>query len=332
MASEAWVTLATNDSYAVGALVLGHSLQAVHSTKSLVVMVTDQVSNDMKARLSELCILRQVNVMDSGDSTRLAILARPELGITFTKLHCWTLTEFSKCVFLDADTLVVRNCDELFDREELSAAPDAGWPDCFNSGVFVYKPSIETHRQLLALAESCGSFDGGDQGLLNQFFNEWPTKDISRHLPFVYNMTATAVYSYRPAYNQFVADVRIVHFIGSTKPWQVADGSSFQTSVPSEHVDLWWKIYREHVRPCLSANMATPAALSALTSNSVEPTETRIIKEQNDKPGQSVQSETASIEDRRRQQEAWERGEADYKGKDSFDNILEKMKSTMETL
>jgi len=78
--------------------------------------------------------------------------------------------------------------------------------------------------------------------------------------------------------------------------------------------------------------MATPAALSALTSNSVEPTETRIIKEQNDKPGQSVQSETASIEDRRRQQEAWERGEADYKGKDSFDNILEKMKSTMETL
>jgi len=106
VASEAWVTLATNDSYAVGALVLGHSLQAVHSTKSLVVMVTDQVSNDMKARLSELCILRQVNVMDSGDSTRLAILARPELGITFTKLHCWTLTEFSKCVFLDADTLV----------------------------------------------------------------------------------------------------------------------------------------------------------------------------------------------------------------------------------
>ena len=41
---------------------------------------------------------------------------------------------------------VVQNCDELFDREEFSAAPDAGWPDCFNSGVFVFVPSINTYE------------------------------------------------------------------------------------------------------------------------------------------------------------------------------------------
>ncbi len=39
-------------------------------------------------------------------------------------------------MFLDADTLVLANSDKLFVREEFSAAPDAGWPDCFNSGVF----------------------------------------------------------------------------------------------------------------------------------------------------------------------------------------------------
>ena len=32
----------------------------------------------------------------------------------------------------------MKNSDELFDRNEFSAAPDAGWPDCFNSGVFVF--------------------------------------------------------------------------------------------------------------------------------------------------------------------------------------------------
>lgn len=47
-----------------------------------------------------------VDVMDSGDRLHLALLGRPELGITFTKIHCWTLTQYSKCVFLDADTLV----------------------------------------------------------------------------------------------------------------------------------------------------------------------------------------------------------------------------------
>lgn len=55
---------------------------------------------------------------------------------------------------------VVRNIDELFEREELSAAPDAGWPDCFNSGVFVFKPSVETYRALLKFALEKGSFDG----------------------------------------------------------------------------------------------------------------------------------------------------------------------------
>lgn len=50
--------------------------------------------------------------------------------------------------------------DDLFEREELSAAPDVGWPDCFNSGVFVFRPSEETHRGLLQCAVTQGSFDG----------------------------------------------------------------------------------------------------------------------------------------------------------------------------
>lgn len=55
---------------------------------------------------------------------------------------------------------MLQNCDELFEREELSAAPDPGWPDCFNSGVFVYKPSQDTFSELLEFARTRGSFDG----------------------------------------------------------------------------------------------------------------------------------------------------------------------------
>ena len=47
-----------------------------------------------------------VETLDSKDAANLALLERPELGITFTKVNCWKLTQFSKCVFLDADTLV----------------------------------------------------------------------------------------------------------------------------------------------------------------------------------------------------------------------------------
>lgn len=55
---------------------------------------------------------------------------------------------------------VVQNCDELFEREQLSAAPDVGWPDCFNSGVFVFTPSADTFSQLITFAQERGSFDG----------------------------------------------------------------------------------------------------------------------------------------------------------------------------
>lgn len=101
-----------------------------------------------------------VDILDSNDSVNLGLLKRPELGITFTKLHCWRLIQFTKCVFLDADCLVLKNIDDLFQRDEFSAAADVGWPDCFNSGVFVYKPSLNTYLQLLDFALSQGSFDG----------------------------------------------------------------------------------------------------------------------------------------------------------------------------
>ena len=101
-----------------------------------------------------------VDLLNSDDSANLALLQRPDLGITFTKLNAWKLVEYEKCVFLDADTLVLQNVDDLFNRPEISAAPDIGWPDCFNSGVFVFVPSLQTYDALVAHALEVGSFDG----------------------------------------------------------------------------------------------------------------------------------------------------------------------------
>lgn len=46
--AQAWVTLATNDSYAMGALVLAKSLRRVNTTKQLAVMISPGVSGAMK--------------------------------------------------------------------------------------------------------------------------------------------------------------------------------------------------------------------------------------------------------------------------------------------
>merc|ERR1712142_667507 len=51
---EAYVTLATNDDYAIGALVLGHSLHSVGTTRKLVIMITEDVSWDVRPMLNNV--------------------------------------------------------------------------------------------------------------------------------------------------------------------------------------------------------------------------------------------------------------------------------------
>lgn len=106
--AQAWVTLATNDSYALGALVLANSLKRSGTTRKIVIMITAEgLSAPMRAQLSNAFDeVVDVSLLDSKDKVNLALLERPELGVTFTKLHCWCLVQYSKCVFLDADTLV----------------------------------------------------------------------------------------------------------------------------------------------------------------------------------------------------------------------------------
>ncbi|XP_054829746.1 glycogenin-2 isoform X2 [Eublepharis macularius] len=297
---QAFVTLGTNDAYCHGALVLGQSLRNHRTSRMLAILITPQVSRAMRAVLSNVFdAVVDVDEIDSKDVLCLALLNRPELGVTFTKLHCWTLTQYNKCVFMDADTLVLCNVDELFDREELSAAPDSGWPDCFNSGVFVFRPSLKTFNLLLQFANEHGSFDGGDQGLLNRFFSNWATTDISKHLPFLYNLSSNAIYTYAPAFRYFGKDAKVVHFLGSAKPWNckynpqtrtiVDDGSASVSQSQRSFLELWWETYNSSILPLLeklqeSYEPELPKEELNLSENQIELEEEEAVLSSNSLP------------------------------------------------
>lgn len=125
---------------------------------------------------------------------------RADLLVTFTKIALWQQTQFRKIVYFDADTLPLRAPDELFDlAAPFAAAPEIGFPDCFNSGVMVLEPSDEIHKQLLGLAVQGTLFDGGDQGLLNIHFNDF------HRLSFMYNVELYRTYRlYMPAIKHYM--------------------------------------------------------------------------------------------------------------------------------
>ncbi|XP_071383663.1 glycogenin-1b [Centroberyx affinis] len=324
MADQAFVTLATNDNYARGAMVLGKSLRNHNTSRKLVALIGPHVSDPCQSVLKRIYDeVRVVDVLDSGDTAHLAMMKRPDLGVTFTKLHCWTLTHYSKCVFMDADTLVVSNIDELFDREELSAAPDPGWPDCFNSGVFVFRPSLETYGKLLQFCTEHGSFDGGDQGVLNGFFSNWATADISKHLPFIYNLSSIAIYTYLPAFKQYGSNAKVVHFLGKTKPWsytfdpkakQIRGDVQEAATHPTFLLD-WWTLYSSTVVPMLQEHYGDQPFHSGCVEEGIY--------------SSHAQAAMPHLSSEERKQK-WEQGQADYMGMDSFENIQRKLDSFLK--
>lgn len=198
--SRAFVTLVFTDEYVPGALVLAHALRHHRTSYPVVCLYVPEKLGRPAIQLLESTFdtLHPVPELSSNDTASLALLGRPELGPTITKVHLWALP-YDRVVFLDADTLPLRNMDELFERNGLiCAAPDAGWPDCFNSGVFATSPSPNTLSGLLEHMATKGTFDGGDQGLLNDYFSSWAESGSEQRLPFIYNVTPSAFYRSGP--------------------------------------------------------------------------------------------------------------------------------------
>lgn len=346
MTNESFVTLATNDSYSLGALALAQSLRNVNTNRSISILITSGVSANLQARLRiAFDHVEFVDVLNSNDALNLSLLNRPDLGITFTKLHCWRLTKFSKCVFLDADCLVLKNVDDLFERDEFSAAADVGWPDCFNSGVFVYRPSLDTYSKIQKLALDCGSFDGGDQGLLNSYFSDWSVGESSRRLPFVYNMTTNVSYSYAPAYKNFKDNVKIVHFIGANKPWKYTfnlDTKSVEGNGPyeSEHLNNWWSMFSNQCLPTLDEQTRRMYLNLKKSCHYVEPTVSYHSTSHNQHHGNSQEStlnhagghaqNDGVVIGSEQHQDLWKSGKIDYTGRDSFSNIQAHLDSQLQ--
>lgn len=252
--------------YLPGALVLAHTLRKLnlHGAHIVLLCSTHKFTSSQLRRLELLYdVIIDISVIASVPGANFQLLNRPNLACTFSKIHLWCLP-YEKVLYLDCDTLPLlgspRSVSDLllvdFDSNEILAAPDSGFPDVFNSGVFVIKPNPHDHNMLMLLAASRSedvSFDGADQGLFNQYFNadpDWVQKSVNGRpptsrwvkIPFLYNTTPNTHYEYLPAYNYFLTSalaprLKLVHFIGPQKPWQGSQSGLFQE---------WWDKWNDY--------------------------------------------------------------------------------------
>ena len=109
---KCWATILTRPSYLPGVILLHHSLQKFSSQYPLLVLTTPFLPQTCIVVLDTLGIQHQtIEPLYPGQEV---YLAAPRFEDTWTKLRAFELVEYGTVVLLDADMLLRRNMDELF--------------------------------------------------------------------------------------------------------------------------------------------------------------------------------------------------------------------------
>ena len=263
------MTLVTNADYALGAAVLIRSLRQTGTTADIVVMHTGGVDADQLAPLSQLgAILQPVSLLDTSDAfiqRHLKSRIHSENPFTkgrkpdfhtpldnFAKLRLWQMTDYERVVFIDADAIVIRNIDRLFDYPEFSAAPNVyeslGDFHRLNSGVFVARPSQQTFAAMMRdLDAPEAHWPRTDQTFLQTYFPDW------HGLPVTFNMLQYVWFNLPELWDW--RSVRVIHY-QYEKPWEADHPKSAQLK---PLIDLWHRIRRGEALPGL-ADLPAPGA------------------------------------------------------------------------
>ncbi|KAI3888878.1 hypothetical protein MKX03_036062 [Papaver bracteatum] len=268
---QAYVTLLYGDEFLLGVRVLGKSIRDTGSKKDMVVLVSDGVSDYAKDLLqADGWIVEVISLLANPNQIR----PKRFWGV-YTKLKIFNMTKYSKVVYLDADTIVVKSIEDLFKCQKFCA--NLKHSERMNSGVMVVEPSDKIFKDMMSKITTLHSYTGGDQGFLNSYFTGFanahvfepnlspevmksrPVPDMER-LSTLYNADV-GLYMLANKWMVEEKELRVIHYtLGPLKPWD------WWTSWLLKPVDVWQNV-REQLQETLPG-----------TGGGSNPNDDRVIK------------------------------------------------------
>ncbi|TFK83285.1 glycosyltransferase family 8 protein [Polyporus arcularius HHB13444] len=248
---NAIVTSMYNDAFAVPIATLGHSLNKADSTaRRIVFYFPGQVTE------RALCIA----TASGFEPHAVSRIEPPADGVfehfmdQFTKLSIWKFDELGikAVVYLDADTLVRRNFDELFAMPfNFAAVPDVyfwdpGFDIAFNAGVLFVRTSTKMFHHLVRQINTARYPHGeAEQALLNVFHGA----DAVR-LPYIYNGNLAIKKRNPEMWEALQPELRLIHYTLVKPFWR---GVYNETGVEDMHrnvlekAEAWDGIFRDEL-------------------------------------------------------------------------------------
>lgn len=201
------------DAFATAVATLGHTINKVNSSANkIMIYLPDKTSP------RAVCIASA-----SGFNPHpVARIPPPHPGVhrhfldQYSKLQLWDLDRqgVKSLVYLDADTLVYRNFDELFSLPyRFAAVPDVylddrGFSSGFNAGVLFLRPSRDVLKDMVSkIATANYPAEDAEQSFLNHYFG----KEALR-LPYTYNGNLAIKKRSKAMWEDLKESVHVVHY------------------------------------------------------------------------------------------------------------------------
>ena len=127
----AYTTLITRASYLAGVVLLAYSLKRHGSRYPLIVLYTPNLHSHPAVRALQLesepshLVLREIELLLPPDETEVHLIAE-RFKDTWTKLRVFQLVDYQTVCYLDADMMVLRNMDAIFEAPGVPDLP-ADW-------------------------------------------------------------------------------------------------------------------------------------------------------------------------------------------------------------
>jgi len=164
---------ARDDEYVVGVRTLIRSIKMSGTLNDIIVLCSPNVREESKESfIREGAIIKQVeNIANpyKDDPARRRYYQHRFDG-TLNKIHIWNLTDYERVLYLDADTIVIHNTDEIFNCGHFCATFMNNL--AFHTAVLVVKPDVVEFQRLIDGLKVMESYDGADQGFFVSFFND----------------------------------------------------------------------------------------------------------------------------------------------------------------
>ena len=209
--NQVFVTLLSSEDYIAPVLILNRNLKDLNSQYPLLVMVTENILPKAQKYLNaENIFYKKVNFLEYSEETKIRDAGTYLLNIA-SKMNVFTLTEYDKVVFIDADSIFLQNIDELFNYPDGAMYAEPNHDEGF-AALFVCTPRNHNLDYYMALLHTQYMWESDLLGKLWFPFKSNADYQISTN--YFLNITIENLDYWDFRY------VKGIHFCYHYKPWK----------------------------------------------------------------------------------------------------------------